>query len=133
MFSFCRSFYRVLIDFTSPANSAYVVGILLPHCPNHSCGFQITFAVISIKSFGNESIIMSEYDEGAQSPPKSLSRASCGSEYGISPMTNLSMNLGTNLLIRRNLTFHSNDSTPQKDADCGKLHEKYFDRISLLD
>ena len=63
---------------------------------------------------------MSNHNEETQSPSTLPSSGSFVQEYGISPMSNLSVNLGANLHIRRNLTFNSNDSTPQKGADSGE-------------
>lgn len=65
---------------------------------------------------------MSHQDEDVQSPIMIPSSSSFMNEYGESPMSTLSVNLGANLHIRRNLTFHSNDSTPQKDTDSGEFY-----------
>lgn len=64
---------------------------------------------------------MSNQNEDTQSPSMIPTSSAFINEYGVSPMSNLSVNLGANLHIRRNLTFNSNDSTPQKGTESGKF------------
>lgn len=61
---------------------------------------------------------MSSFDKDElMSPNIPSSSNSQRSEYGISPMTTLSVNLGTALHIRRTLSFHGADVSPKKTSD----------------
>lgn len=62
-------------------------------------------------------------NEEPQSPKPICSHTTLfSSEYGVSPVSNLSADLGANLRIRRNLTFPSaNDNKSLKFSKCGKF------------
>lgn len=63
---------------------------------------------------------MSGNDEELLSPNTFSCSDSSLSEYGFSPVSTLSVNLGTNLHIRRNLVFSSNENTPLKIETAGE-------------
>lgn len=62
--------------------------------------------------------------EGHNTPsvPVSMVPATASSELGVSPMTNLSVNLGAGLSIRKTLTFPYNEDSPKKCDATGRCN-----------
>ena len=61
----------------------------------------------------------SNNDENVDSPNLLLDISWVASDFGISPVSSLSANLGSNLSIRRNLLFSNND-TPTAKVESGE-------------
>lgn len=70
-------------------------------------------------------------DEEIVSPHVQSSNNQTAPDYGISPMTTLSVNLGSALHIRRTLSFHSAEVSPKKYDVPGKFIGKHIFQLSL--
>ncbi len=85
---------------------------------------QAAFAHGNVKLFDYKEDDLSECENSLQLPNRCCLRTPGASIYGVSPMSTLSLNLGADRYIRRNLAFIGNDSTPLKYAHIGK--KRYF-------
>lgn len=54
------------------------------------------------------------------------------SDYGVSPMTTLSVNLGSTLRIRRTLSFHSAEISPKKYNVPGECIKKHIFKLGFI-